>query len=153
MGGLLALLTGVLPGILDKLIPDEAARAKAQMEIQQQLLEAAERGDLAQIEVNKAEAANASVFVSGWRPAVGWLCMIALLWKYVIGPTAEWACAIWAPGVTLPQIDTSELIPLLLGMLGLGSLRTFEKMRGVGTMSLGEQPAPAPKIAPGASHR
>lgn len=153
MGGLLALLTGVLPGILDRLIPDEAARAKAQLEIQQQLLAAAERGDLAQIEVNKAEAANASIFVSGWRPAVGWLCMVGLFWKYIVGPTAEWACAIWAPGVTLPQIDTSELIPLLLGMLGLGGLRTFEKVKGIGTMSLGEQPAPAPKVASGGQNR
>lgn len=150
MGGLFALLTGVLPGILDKLIPDEAARAKAQLEIQQQLLDAAMRGDLAQLEVNKAEAAHASVFVAGWRPAIGWLCCAALAWAYVGAPVARWAAAIWAPGVTLPDLDLSELWPLIMGMLGLGGLRSFEKVKGAGTMALGPQPAAgAPKLAPG----
>lgn len=149
MGGLLALLTSILPGILDRVIPDEAARAKAQQEMTAALLDAAAKGDLAQLEVNKIEAAHASVFVAGWRPAIGWLCCLALAWAYVGAPVARWAVAIWSPGTALPDLDLSELWPLIMGMLGLGGLRSFEKVKGAGTMSLGEQPAPAPKIAPG----
>lgn len=149
MGGFLALITTVLPGILDRVIPDEAARAKAQEEMQAALIKAAIDGDLAQLEVNKAEAAHASVFVAGWRPAIGWLCCAALAWAYVGAPVARWAAAIWAPGVTLPDLDLSELWPLIMGMLGLGGLRSFEKVKGAGTMSLGQQPAGAPKLVPG----
>ncbi len=149
MGGLLALLTTVLPGILDRVIPDEAARAKAQEEMQAALIKAAIDGDLAQIEVNRAEAAHASVFVAGWRPAIGWLCCAALAWAYVGAPVARWAVAIWAPDVTLPDLDLSELWPLIMGMLGLGGLRSFEKVRGASTMALGPQPAAAPKLTPG----
>lgn len=150
MGGFLALLTTVLPGILDRVIPDEAARAKAQEEMQAALIKAAIDGDLAQIEVNKAEAAHASVFVAGWRPAIGWLCCAALAWAYVGAPVARWAVAVWAPDVTLPDLDLSELWPLIMGMLGLGGLRSFEKVKGAGTMALGQQPAAgAPKLTPG----
>ena len=84
-----------------------------------------------QIDVNKAEAASPSVFTSGWRPAIGWICGCALGMQYIARPMLEWAGIVSGhPFPTLPGID-DNLWELMLGMLGLGGLRTFEKTRGV----------------------
>ena len=85
-----------------------------------------------QLAVNEAEARNPSVWTSGWRPGVGWVCVAAFAWRYVGYPVVSLGCALWAPGVHLPDpsIDPA-LTELLIGMLGLGGLRTVEKMKGV----------------------
>lgn len=86
--------------------------------------------DLAQMDVNKEEAKNPSIFVSGWRPAVGWVCVIALAFNYIISPLGNWAAAIWMPEVTLPSLDIQELMTLLFGLLGMGTLRSYDKKQG-----------------------
>lgn len=85
-----------------------------------------------QLEVNKAEAVSPSVFVAGWRPFIGWVCGAALAYTYIGYPFLLWAGALWFPGVKPPELGNDGMLyELLLGMLGLGGLRTFEKVRGV----------------------
>lgn len=132
---MLPILGAVLPVIgtvLDRLIPDEAAKAKAKAEMEAALLDAANKGMLAQLDVNKVEAAHRSVFVAGWRPFVGWTCGAALCWHFVLQDLIVFAAA-WAgrPVPLLPELDTDTLLTVLLGMLGLGGLRSFEKVKGV----------------------
>lgn len=84
-----------------------------------------------QLEVNKAEAGSASPFTSGWRPAIGWVCAAALACQYIARPGLQWAGIVTGhPFPDLPGID-DNLWQLMLGMLGLGGLRTFEKTKGV----------------------
>jgi hypothetical protein len=84
----------------------------------------ADRQMSAQIEVNKVEAAHKSLFVAGWRPAIGWICGFALLYSTIVSPIL----GIW---LEVPEVDTSLLTTVLMGMLGLGAMRTFEKTKGV----------------------
>ena len=116
----LSALIGPVSAILDKVIPDKDLREKLSHEIATM----ADRQMSAQIEVNKIEAAHKSLFVAGWRPAIGWICGLALLYSTIISPIL----GIW---VTVPDVDTSLLTTVLMGMLGLGAMRTFEKTKGV----------------------
>jgi len=117
--------------VLDRVLPDPAQQAAAKLE----LLKLQQNGELAQItgqmEINKAEAASSSIFVSGWRPSVGWVCSAGFAVQFVIGPLAEWGAALAGHPVKFPQMDTGTMMPLLLGMLGLGGMRTAEKIQGV----------------------
>jgi hypothetical protein len=124
--------------LIEKFFPDPQARAAAELE----LLKMQQSGALqematdlqlrlAQLEVNKAEATNPSLFTSGWRPAVGWVCVAALAWQFVGYPIASWAFSTWLPQVSAPVIVGDYLFELLFGMLGLAGLRSFEKVKGV----------------------
>ena len=113
------------------LIPDPGARAKAAEEYQREVLAIAARAEAEQREINKAEAAHGSLFVAGWRPAIGWVCALALGFQYLVRPLLAWAGGTWWPHLPLlPGIDEA-LWELMFGMLGLGGLRSFEKARGV----------------------
>lgn len=131
-----ASLIPMLGSIVDKLLPDPAAAAEAKLKIMQM----AQTGELAQLtadtelakgqmEVNRVEAASTSLFVSGWRPFVGWICGIAMGFKYIGGPLLTMVAQIVGHPIELPVIDSSELWPILLGMLGLGAYRTAEKIK------------------------
>ena len=86
--------------------------------------------NLAQIEINKIEAGHRSIFVAGWRPFIGWVCGFALAWHFILFDMVSWATLVWFPEVQLPQLaGTETLITVLLAMLGLGGLRTFEKIK------------------------
>ncbi|SNT33897.1 Holin of 3TMs, for gene-transfer release [Noviherbaspirillum humi] len=117
--------------VIDRLWPDPGQAAAAKLE----LFKLNQSGELTQIvgqlEINKAEAANASVFTSGWRPFIGWVCGAALVYQYLLRPIVTWIALL--TGHTLPPLPglDDNLWQLLLGMLGLGSLRTFEKINGV----------------------
>lgn len=104
--------------------PDKAAA------IEEKLLELEAAADQAQNEINKVEAANPSLFVSGWRPAVGWICVFALGWYYILAPSLTWIMSAFKIEMGIPQFDTGELISLLFGMLGMSGLRTYEKKMG-----------------------
>ncbi|MDR6770393.1 3TM-type holin [Azospirillum sp. BE72] len=123
-------LTPVIADLIDK-IPDPDAKAKATAAANAQLVAMLQAGDSAQLGVNAAEASNPSQFVSGWRPAVGWVCVLGLLVQTVGYPLMGWGLSIWSPGTPMPQIDTDTLMGLLVPMLGLGAYRTFEKVKGV----------------------
>lgn len=104
--------------------PEEAARAKLE------LLRMQQAGELAQLQVNQAEAANPSVFVSGWRPAVGWLCVAACAWNWLGLPVVRLAAELYGHPIQLAPADLAEMWPVLMGMLGLGGMRTIEKLSG-----------------------
>lgn len=114
--------------LIDKLIPDPAAKAAAT----QKLLEMQQNGDLqviaGQIEVNKTEAASVNMFVAGWRPFVGWVCAAGLAMSFIVGPMATWISKLTGHPIVFPELDTSLLTTLLVGMLGLGGMRTVEKL-------------------------
>ena len=123
-------LTPLIADLIDR-IPDPDAKAKAAAEANAKLVGMLQASDGAQLQVNAAEAANPSVFVSGWRPAVGWVCVLGLFVQTVGYPLMGWGLSLWSPGTPMPQIDTDTLMGLLVPMLGLGAYRTFEKVRGV----------------------
>lgn len=84
-----------------------------------------------QLEINKVEAASPSLFVSGWRPAVGWVCTIGLAMQFMIAPLITWGTIVVNHPVVLPPLDMAVLITMLGGLLGIGGLRTFEKVNSV----------------------
>jgi len=81
--------------------------------------------------VNQAEAANPKIFIAGWRPFIGWVCGTGLATQFVVGPFVTWIAALVGHPVVFPSLDMGTLLTLLLGMLGLGGMRTFEKVNGV----------------------
>ena len=121
----------MLGEVLDRVIPDRAAAEKARVEMEAALLQAATAQAGQQAAINQAEAGHSSVFVAGWRPAIGWVCAAALAWAFIVAPVATWALAVLGVRETLPAIMTDNLFELVLAMLGLGGLRTFEKLKGV----------------------
>ena len=122
---------GLATSLIDRVFPDPAQKSAAQLE----LLKLQQSGELAQItgqlDINKAEAANPNLFVSGWRPAIGWVCALALAYQYLIRPLSGTVATI--AGYTLPPLPglDDNLWQLMMGMLGMGGLRTFEKVQGV----------------------
>ena len=130
-----ALLPSILPAVTDvigRFLPeDKEARAKAERQLEQQLATHLAKIDVAQLEINKTEAAHRSIWVSGWRPFIGWSCGVALAWSYVVTPILTFILAQTGYLVELPSMNLGEMMPVLMGMLGLGGLRTFEKFKGV----------------------
>ena len=120
-------LIAPVAGILDKFVVDKDLK----MQLQHELETAMHSANLAQIEVNKAEAAHKSIFVAGWRPFVGWVCGVALSYHFILAPLLQFSFALGGIEQELPEFDFSQLSTVLMGMLGLGGLRTFEKMKGV----------------------
>ena len=130
-----ALLPAVLPLVKDVIgsfLPeDPKKRAEAERKIEAQLTEHLAKIDIAQLDINKTEAAHRSIFVAGWRPFVGWACGVSLAWSYICQPILTFALVQAGYGVELPALDMSQMMPVLMGMLGLGGLRTFEKYKSV----------------------
>ena len=133
-GPLLALLPSLLPAlteVLDRVVPDKAAAAKAKLEMEARLLEVATTQASQQAEINKIEASHASIFVSGWRPYIGWVCGMAIAWAFLLAPMLSWLLPVMGVVAAVPPLQTEFLLELVFAMLGLGGLRTFEKLKGV----------------------
>ena len=113
--------------ILDKFVPDPEAKAKAAAELRSSLM----AWDVAQMEVNKAEAQHRSIFVAGWRPWIGWVAGVSLTLTYVLFPLVQFGFNMYGMRVEVPDVGAAEMMPLITAMLGFGGLRTFEKMRGL----------------------
>lgn len=123
-------IAGPLFGLIDNLFTSDDERAEAK----RKLLEMDQRGELAQIKVNLQEAQHESIFVSGWRPAVGWTCAAAFAYAFIVQPFAAFVAAVSGLSAEqmalLPELDLGAMMPVLLGMLGLGGMRSFEKHKG-----------------------
>jgi hypothetical protein len=129
---MLQALIGPVTGLLDKFIPDADEKARIAHELATMSEKHAQSLALAQIEVNKAEAASGSVFKGGWRPAVGWVCASAFAYHFVLQPILLFVVALTGTELpTLPEFDMSTLLPVLGGMLGIGGLRSYEKKQGL----------------------
>jgi hypothetical protein len=113
--------------VLDKFVPDPEAKAKAESELRSSL----QAWDKAQTDVNAVEAANSNVFVSGWRPFIGWTCGLALAYQYVLAPLIMWVTLTVGIHLAAPPKLDDMLWQLVFAMLGMGGLRTFEKIKGV----------------------
>lgn len=125
-------LIGPVTGLLDKFIPDADEKAKLAHEIATMAEKQAHEANMGQLEINKMEAQHRSVFIAGWRPFLGWGLSFAMIWHFVIVPMITFGFAY--AGVEppeLPAFDMESLMTVLLGMLGLGGLRTFEKAKGL----------------------
>jgi hypothetical protein len=121
---LLTTLIGPVTGLLDKFIEDKDQKNAIAHELATMAERHAQELLKGQLEVNKVEAAHKSLFVAGWRPAIGWVCGIALLYSTILSPILD----IW---FTVPVVNTSLLQTVLMGMLGLGAMRSYEKTKGV----------------------
>ena len=130
--GLLDTLIGPVTSIIDKIVPDKDQAAKLAHEIATMSEKMANEQVLAQLEVNKAEAASGSLFKGGWRPSIGWICGLALFWSFILQPFLVFFLLVFGVDLPpLPEIGTADLMPILLGMLGLGGLRSYEKVQKV----------------------
>lgn len=129
---LLSALIGPVTGLLDKFVEDKDQKAALAHEISTMADRHAQELALAQVEVNKAEAASGSVWKGGWRPFVGWVCGTAFAYHFVIQPLAIFVVAAYGMEIpALPEFDMGQLMTVLMGMLGLGGLRSFEKYKHV----------------------
>lgn len=114
-------IMGFISDTLTRFFPSEVDKEK----VQAALLEIEQKLPLAQISVNQEEAKSRSLFVAGWRPAVGWVCVLALFYEYIIRPILA------LMGFAPLNLDSNALYSLLMGMLGLGGMRTYEKVKGL----------------------
>ena len=124
-------LIGPVTGLLDKFIEDKDKKNAIAFELSTMAEKHAQELAKAQLEVNKTEAAHKSLFVSGWRPAVGWTCCIGLASQYILIPMANFTLALANSTIEIPVLDMATMMPVLMGMLGLGAMRTIEKAKGV----------------------
>ena len=124
-------LIGPVTGLLDKFIADADERNRLAHQIATLAERQAHEIATAQIAVNREEASSHSIFVAGWRPMVGWVCCAGLATNYLLVPICNFVLTLNESPITVPALDLSEMMPVLLGMLGLGSLRTYEKTKDV----------------------
>lgn len=117
--------------VIEKIWPDPAQAANAKFE----LFKLQQSGELAQMagqmQINQEEAKSSNIFVSGWRPFIGWVCGVACAWNWLGLSVAKTVAELCGSRITLAPADITEMLPVLMGMLGLGAYRTFEKLKGV----------------------
>ena len=141
-GGVSEAVSGVAD-VVDRFV--ETQDEKTAAELKNRLLDLeraklADRGDERQTEVNKEEAKHTSLFVAGWRPSIGWICALALGYVYIWYPLMTWALVVFGSELVVPpNVDLNALYPLMLGLLGLGGMRSFEKHKGVHRNSMKER--------------
>lgn len=109
--------------VVNKIWPDKSEQERAEIAAAVALVQG-------QLEINKAEAGSSSLFVAGWRPSIGWVCSAACAWNWIGLPVAKAGLLLAGLKLELSPADLSEMLPVLMGMLGLGALRTVEKVKG-----------------------
>ena len=124
-------LIGPVTGLLDKFIEDKDQKAALAHEIATMSQKYAQEIAQGQMAINQVEAAHKSLFISGWRPALGWVAVLGMFGNYITIPFTNFAMALLEIDITIPLIPLATMMPIVMGMLGLGGLRTFEKHKGV----------------------
>ena len=131
-------IASVIGKVIDRAWPDPIAKeaaTRALLELQQagefKVIDAELQSMQMQSDVNKVEAAHSDKFVSGWRPFIGWVCGAAFAWHFVGRPMCNWLILVSGTDTLVPEVEIGDLLVVLLGMLGLGGLRTAEKFKGV----------------------
>jgi len=125
-------LVAPVTGLLDKFIEDKDQKAKLAHELATMADKLAHEQQLAQMAINKEEASSGSLFKGGWRPCIGWICGIAFGYHFVLQPVIVFIVVLIGMDIPeLPSFDMGTLLTVLGGMLGIGSLRTYEKQKGL----------------------
>ena len=127
MLGIVESVVGIAGKVLDKFVEDKDLKRKLNAELKSQIISL----DLAQAQTNLEQAKHSSVFIAGARPAIMWICAFGLGWQFVFQPVAAWILAVSGSELMLPLFETEGLMPLTLSLLGLGSMRSFEKFKGI----------------------
>ena len=129
---MLTALIGPVSNLLGKFIEDKDMKNKLAHEVATMAENHAQELAKGQLAINREEAKHKSIFVAGWRPFIGWTCGIALAWHFVFSPITIFICAYIGVVIPdLPTFDMGSLMTVLMGMLGLGGLRTYEKQKGL----------------------
>ena len=126
---LVSTLVGPVTGLLDKFIEDKDQKNALAHEIATMSERHHQELMKSQIEVNKVEAANSNLFVSGWRPFIGWTCGLGMFGNFITIPFANFVLALAKIDIVIPLVPLETMMPVLMGMLGLGAMRSFEKTR------------------------
>jgi hypothetical protein len=126
---IVAQLVGPVTGLLDKFIEDKDQKAMLAHKIATMSEEHHQDLMKAQIEVNKVEAASSNLFVSGWRPFIGWTCGLGMFGNFITIPFSNFVLALAGMDIVIPLVPLETMMPVLMGMLGLGAMRSFEKTR------------------------
>lgn len=128
-------ITSIIQQVLSRFLPETPADKVAEINA----AVAAELADneliKAQIAVNQAEAASPNLFVAGWRPAIGWICASAFAWQFIVLPVLLFVGTVFNHPIQAPVFDTTTMVGILTGMLGLGGMRTVEKINDVNSKS------------------
>jgi len=127
MLGIVESVVGIAGKVLDKFVEDKDLKRKLNAELKSQIISL----DLAQAQTNLEQAKHSSIFIAGARPAIMWICAFGLGWQFVFQPVAAWILAVSGSELMLPLFETEGLMPLTLSLLGLGSMRSFEKFKGI----------------------
>ena len=120
-------LIGPVTGLLDKFIEDKDQKARLAHDLATMADQHAQELAKGQLEVNKTEAAHKSLFVAGWRPAVGWVCVLGMFGNFITIPFSNFVLALIGIDIVIPLVPLETMMPVLMGMLGLGAMRTYEK--------------------------
>lgn len=124
-----------ITGIIDKLVPDKTKKMELEHAIKTQMFELSKQ----QNEVNLAQAKHGSIFVAGARPAIMWICALGLFWSFFLAPLLNWGVVVFGVDIQPPTINTEGLMTLTLSLLGLGSMRSYEKAKGVARNNMKEE--------------
>lgn len=124
-------LIGPVTGLLDKFIEDKDQKARLAHEVATMAENHAQELAKGQLEVNKTEAAHKSLFVAGWRPAVGWVCVLGMFGNFITIPFSNFVLALIGIDIVIPLVPLETMMPVLMGMLGLGAMRSYEKKNSV----------------------
>lgn len=124
-------LIGPVTGLLDKFIEDKDQKARLAHDLATMADQHAQELAKGQLEVNKVEAAHESLFVAGWRPAVGWVCVLGMFGNFITIPFSNFVLALLGIDIVIPLVPLETMMPVLMGMLGLGAMRTYEKKNNV----------------------
>lgn len=122
-------IISVLGTVLDRILPDTEKANEAKARLVELQMNGELQQTLAQLEINKAEAASGNAYASGWRPTVGYICAIGLAYNFILYPILIWYAAAYKPGFVPPPLVDNGLMELIFGMLGIASLRTIEKIK------------------------
>ena len=129
---MLTALIGPVSNLLGKFIEDKDMKNKLAHEVATMAESHAQELAKGQLAINQTEATHKSIFVAGWGPFIGWTCGVALCWHFVLAPITIFVCAYLSVSIPeLPTFDMGSLMTVLMGMLGLGGLRTYEKQKGL----------------------
>ena len=124
-------LIGPVSGLLDKFIEYKDQKARLAHEVATMAENHAQELAKGQLEVNKVEAAHKSLFVSGWRPFIGWTCGLGMFGNFITIPFSNFVLALFGIDIVIPLVPLETMMPVLMGMLGLGAMRSYEKKNSV----------------------